>query len=137
MFVQDFIRIDEPLARVVGAFEHGVLPRFDALVRDAWQPVAPGVHDVTVPIAIGARRDRSDAVAYSISWPSGQREFPAFDADIEFAAISPNETHVEFAGQSRFPFIEPWSAEDRRSHRQSMTAVGDLLRSIAQAIQAG
>jgi hypothetical protein len=140
VFVQEFVRIDVPLMSVVDAFEATVVPRFGALLRDAWvasgSGTGPSPAKPPVPVAVGGRRDRVDGVAYAIAWPSLDPSFPAFDADIELAAVSPAETHLEFAGQSTYPFVEPWSVEARRVNRQCMAAIDRLLRSVAALVEA-
>ena len=140
MFVQEFVRIEVPLTTVVGAFEQAVLPRFGDLVRDAWtqsewSQSLPPTPPAPVPIAVGQRRDRVDGVAYAVSWPAIGPDCPDIDADIEIAAVTPTESHLEFAGQSTYPLVEPWSADAIRANRRCRAAVDRLLRSIAEVIE--
>ena len=134
MFVQEFVRIGIPLPSVVEVFERIVLPRFGELVQDAWRETGMPAPREPVPGAFGQRRDRVDGVAYSLSWPA-MDPCPAVNADVEIAEVSPIESHLEFAGQSTHPLVQPWSAEDRRINRQCMVAVDHLLRSIATLIE--
>ena len=135
MFVQEFVRIEAPLRDVIVAFEDAVLPRFGDLLRDAWDGQGLETPVPYVPTAIGSRRDRDDGVAYAVSWPATVPLFPAFDADIELAEVADRVTHLEFAGLTHNPAVEPWSAEDRRVNRQSMVAIDRLLRSIATMVE--
>lgn len=148
MFVQDFVHIERPLATTVDVFERAVIPRLAELVREAWDlPAAEamGHHTSTaihkldiddIDVRVTPRRPRADGFVFTISWPPSLHPwFPEFDADIEFAAVAPNQTYVQLSGQGRFPLLEPWSADDRRASRNCMVAIDRLLACVAATIE--
>lgn len=135
MFVQEFVRVERPLSDAVSAFESTVIPRFADLIHHAWQGDSNMEVLTRVGVFVSAPRARLDGVAYSVSWPSTATGIPEVDSDIEFSSVSEDETHVEFAGQSAYPFVQPWSLEDRQANRECMAAVDRLLRSIAALIE--
>jgi hypothetical protein len=145
MFLQDFVRVDRPLAAVIVGFERDVVPRLGVLVRDAWLAESDfgALGDPTgeippVPVEVGPRRKRPDGVVYSLAWPArASLALPEFDADLELAALSPTRTHLELSGQSRFLSVEPWSDDDRRANRRGMAAVAGMLVAIATVIDRG
>jgi len=149
VFVQDFIHIERPLATTVDVFERAVAPRFAELVRQAWDlpdtdrsrtdgaGASPRAQLDDVDVRITPRRPRPDGFVFTISWPPSMHPwFPEFDADLEFAAVAPDQTHLQLSGQGRFPLLEPWSVEDRRASRNCMVAIDRLLASLAATIEA-
>lgn len=149
MFVQDFVHIERPLATTVDVFERAVVPRLAQMVREAWDLPAPEADGADtgassprplvddVDVRVTPRRQRSDGYVFTISWPSSRDPwFPEFDADLEFAAVTPTQTHLQLSGQGRFPLLEPWSTDDRRASRNCMVAVDRLLANLAAAIEA-
>jgi hypothetical protein len=142
MFVQDSVRIERPLDVVIDTFERQVVPRLGDLVCDSWCEEADGEMESCVsrpvPVMIGPRRTRADGVVYAIAWRAdGAPGLPEFDADLEFAALTPTKTHAELSGQSRFPSIEPWSSEERLAGRRGMAALARLMAAVALAIEVG
>jgi hypothetical protein len=138
MFVQQFVTVDQPLRSVVDRFEREVAPQLGRIIDEVWHNeghIERRPDDPNVEVTVGARRDRADGVVYAVSWPTiNELGLPEVDADLELAELSPERTHVQFSGQSRFPTLARWSDEEMRAHRRGMSAIAAVLTAVAAAI---
>jgi hypothetical protein len=136
VFVQQFVTIDRPPGEVADRFEQVVVPKLADLIAATWRSHADGVSSAPSSVSVGARRDRVDGVAYAIRWPAnGEIGRPEVDIDLEFSDYDADATHAQVAGQVRFPWLVRWSSAERAAERRTMTAIDDLLCTLASALE--
>jgi hypothetical protein len=69
----------------------------------------------------------------------GTAYVPALDTELdvfgEFSDYDANATHAQVAGQVRFPWLVRWSSAERAAERRTMTAIDELLCTLASALE--